>query len=214
MITEDAESRLEDFIRDCCAYYSIDESHGLKHSRGCMRLAGELLRAEQGVSDDETRMAIYAAGLHDMCDKKYTDPVEASDRIRRWLTTHEMWSKEDAESLIAIINSMSYSWLKSRMEHDTPVYPDHGAWQRAYHIARHADLLEGYIVARCFLYGKHVTPSLSDEECWKKVHDLFAIRVFRYVTDGWIFLPRAVSIAYELDAVARRDLETRNPIYD
>ena len=179
-----------------------------------MLRAGELLRAECDISEEEARMAIYAAGLHDMCDKKYTEPVEASDRIRTWLTTCEGWSQEDANSLIAIINSMSYSWLKSRMEHGKPVYPDHGAWQRVYHIARHADLLEGYIVARCFLYGKHVTPSISDEECWKKVRDLFAIRVLRYVSDGWIFLPMAVSIAHDLDAVARRDLEMRNLTYD
>ena len=143
----------------------------------------------------------------------YLEPLEASERIFTWLTEDELWSHEDAEALINIINSMSYSWLKSRAVNGVPVYPEHGQWQRAYHIARHADLLDGYIVARCFLYGKHVSPSISDEECWKNVKILFENRVFKYVSDGWIFLPEAITFATLLDTAARRDLKHRNAAY-
>ena len=212
MITEDAEKRMGDFVLETCRRYDIDESHGLKHSTACMKWAIMLL-AESDITDEESTMAIYAAGLHDMCDKKYTDPVEASARIHSWLIDSEGWQHDDASALIDIINTMSYSWLKSRMVDGVPCYPDHGKWQHAYHIARHADLLDGYIVARCFLYGKHANPSISDEECWQKVRTLFENRVFLYVSDGWIFLPEAVSIAAVLDAAARRHLDERTLTY-
>lgn len=202
------EERLSNFIVECCRHYNIDESHGLKHSNACMKWARMLILAEKDISEEEQTMAIYAAGLHDMCDKKYTDPFEASMRIRKWLI-EEKWSKEAANALLAIVNSMSYSLLKSKAINGNPVYPQHGKWQRAYHIARHADLLDGYIVERCFLYGKHVNPSISDEDCWKKVIDLFEVRVLRYVSDGWIFLPAAITIAAQLDADARSELATR-----
>ena len=207
------EERIHVFILECCLRYNIDESHGLKHARSCMKWAALLATSNPWLSLEEARMAIYAAGLHDMCDKKYTEPLEASERIFTWLTEDELWSHEDAEALINIINSMSYSWLKSRAVNGVPVYPEHGKWQRAYHIARHADLLDGYIVGRCFLYGKHVSPSISDEECWKNVKTLFENRVLKYVSDGWIFLPEAITFATLLDTAARRDLKNRNATY-
>jgi hypothetical protein len=213
MITEAAEKRIEEFVIETCSRYTIDESHGLKHSTACMKWAIMLIQAESDITDEESTMAIYAAGLHDMCDKKYTDPIEASGRIHSWLVDSEGWQRDSASALIAIINTMSYSWLKSRTVDGVPCYPDHGKWQRAYHITRHADLLDGYIVARCFLYGKHANPSISDEECWKKVQILFENRVFLYVSDGWIFLPEAVSLASALDAISRRDLESRTLTY-
>jgi hypothetical protein len=213
MISEKAEKRLEEFVLSCCESYTIDESHGLKHSKGCMKWASMLVRADPNITEEQSMMAIYAAGLHDMCDKKYTDPVEASERILVWLIKGEGWPRHVAKALIAIINTMSYSWLKSRVVNGMLVFPDHGKWQKAYHIARHADLLDGYIVARCFLYGKHANPSISDEECWKKVRDLFEVRVFRYVSDGWIVLPEAVSLAAILDEKARSDLDMLNQTY-
>ena len=45
-------------------------------------------------------------------------------------------------------------------------------------------------------------PTLSDETCWNRVRELFTIRVFRYVSDGWIFLPFAIQLAEEASAQA------------
>ena len=206
------ERSLSLFILECCIRYNIDESHGIKHAKACLKWADMLIQSNPDLTEAESRMALYAAGLHDMCDKKYTEPLEASERIFIWLTEQE-WSHEDAEALIHIINTMSYSWLKSQTVNGVPAYPDHGKWQRAYHIARHADLLDGYIVARCFLYGKHVSPYISDEECWRNVKNLFENRVLKYVSDGWIFLPEAITFATLLDTAARRDLKMRNATY-
>lgn len=205
-------SVLYDFIQSCCDVYGIDESHGLKHSKNCMRWVEQLLENEADVEPDEATMAIYAAALHDMCDKKYTDPLTASRTIRDWLVA-QGWSDSMAISLIAIINSMSYSLLKYKAVDGVPVYPNHGKWQRAYHLARHADLLDAYSVGRCMMYTQHIYPHISDDECWKIVEDLFEIRVFRYVTDGWIFLPRAIDIAEELHKDAQYTFAQRVYVY-
>jgi hypothetical protein len=104
---------------------------------------------------------------------------------------------------------MSYSKLKVAMVHGEIVYPDHGSWQRIYHIVRHADLLDGYRVDRCYLYQKHVSPEMSEDECWTKVAELFQKRIFNYVADGWIFLNEAKYHASYLHETALKLIQTR-----
>jgi hypothetical protein len=89
------------------------------------------------------------------------------------------------------------------------VFPDHGIYNRAYHIVRHADLLDAYKVERCYLYQKHIVPDISDGDCWVKVRALFDNRVLPYVRDGWISLPVAVRIAKGLEKEAIKCLDAR-----
>ena len=89
------------------------------------------------------------------------------------------------------------------------LYPEHGKWQRAYHIARNADLLEAYTVARCVLYNKHIFPEKTEDEHWERAEQLFQERVFRYAADGWINLPGALAMVPALEQEARRCLEKR-----
>jgi hypothetical protein len=99
---------------------------------------------------------------------------------------------------------MSYSKLKKAAEvTGYRVWPDHGIWQRAYHLTRHADLLDGYKVERCYIYQKHKSPDMSDDEAWGLVENLFEKRVLKYVSDGWITMPKAVQLAKSLDENAR-----------
>ena len=191
------------FIEKQCKKYNIDKSHGSKHAKGCLDWAKRLIEDETDISADETKVALYSAALHDMCDKKYTNPEESSIQIRSWLLG-QSWSHEMAEAVIKIINSMSYSSLKQASFCGIPIYPDLGKWQKSYHLARHADLLDAYLVGRCFLYTQRLYPDISDEACWKIVENLFDARVFRYVQDGWIFLPKAIEIAKGLEKEARR----------
>jgi len=201
---------LFDFIESQCKKYKIDESHGLKHAKGTLVKASEILKTLQGVTSDERRMALYASAIHDMCDTKYTDVKEASEDIRLFLTGEENWSMNDANSLIAIVTTMSYSKLKMAAAGGPPTYPDHGIWQRAYHVARNADLLEGYIVARCALYNKQIHPDYTEEQHWNRVEELFEKRVFMYKEDGWIILPGAIMLIYDLEVEARRCLKDRS----
>ena len=115
-----------------------------------------------------------------------------------------------AKAVIDIITTMSYSKLKAASQGSTPTFPEHGRWQRAYHVARHADLLEAYIVARCFLYNKELHPTKTEDEHWITVRALFDVRVFNYVKEGWITMPGALAMVPALEAEARRCFEMRS----
>jgi len=198
------------FIEQMCEKYNIDESHGIKHAKGTMSRAKHILLtlSAYNVTVAEERMALYSAALHDMCDHKYTDVEQSSKEIYTWLLG-QAWIPEEAHALIKIITSMSYSKLKSRFA-SGETFPDHGPWQRAYHVARHADLLEGYIVARCVLYNIHKYPTKSEEEHWLMAEEIFKTRVFKYVSDGWIFLPGALAQVKDLEEEAHRCLRERS----
>ena len=205
------------FIEQMCQRYNIDESHGLKHAKGTMLRAHQILSNMPNINEDERRMALFAAALHDMCDHKYTDVTNSCREIRYWLIWRG-WIDEDADALIKIITTMSYSKLKDDFANGLG-YPDHGKWQMAYHVARHADLLEAYIVARTILYDRHIHPERTDDQHWLRAEELFRTRVFPYVKDGWIFLPHVLSHVKELEEEARRCLSTRsldwpNPILE
>jgi len=64
---------------------------------------------------------------------------------------------------------------------------------------------------RCYLYQKHIAPEISDATAWSVVHDLFEVRVFRYVSDGWITLPLAVKLAERLTEEALVIIKSHNP---
>jgi len=199
------------FINQCCKEQQIDESHNLKHSISALRWAHILMDSFPDLTQDERQVISYAIALHDMCDSKYTDTKVAAIKIKEWLLTQTV-SEEISDVIINIIQTMSYSKLKKQMVESgsqTPIYPDHGQWQRAYHIVRHADLLDAYVVARCFLYSKHIDPDLQDEVAWSLVEKLFENRVFKYVSDGFIFYPKALELAAELTQDAKKTLKDR-----
>jgi hypothetical protein len=200
---------LWEFVQQCIDEQGIDESHGLTHAKSCVEWVKLLFKEEHDVTDDELKLAIYAAALHDMCDKKYTDVGSGLTKIREWLL-RQGWSLDLSNALINIINTTSYSKLKRGMVDGRIVFPDHGIYSRVYHIVRHADLLDAYKVERCYLYQKHIVPDISDEECWVKVRLLFDSRVLPYVSDGWISLPAAVRIAQGLEHEALRCIEAKS----
>lgn len=197
---------LFEFVNKMCADYGIDESHGVKHAKGTAARAQQILETLQLVSPEERRMTVYASALHDTCDHKYTDVEEASSKIKEWLTSVG-WSNNDSESLIRIITTMSYSQLKKMNSQGLePIYPDHGRWQRAYHVARSADILESYIVARCILYDRHINPGKSEDQHWQRAEELFKERVFRYRNERWLQIPEAVRQSIQLEEEANRCL--------
>jgi len=196
------------YIEQCCKEQRIDESHDLKHAKSALRWAHILMDSFPDLTQDERQVISYAIALHDMCDSKYTDTKLAAIKIKDWLLTQTV-SEEICNAILAIIQTMSYSKLKKQMVNGKPVYPDHGPWQRSYHIVRHADLLYAYIVARCFLYNKHIYPDLNDDVTWSSVEVLFENRVFKYVSDGFIFYPKALELAAELTLEARKTLKEK-----
>lgn len=200
---------LFNFIEIQCAKYGIDESHGLKHAKGTMMRANEILLTLSEVTEEERKMTLYAAAIHDTCDSKYTPVNEAAKEIGYFLRS-QLWSAQEIDALIKIVTSMSYSKLKKALSSGHIDFPNHGKWQRAYHVARHADLLEGYIVARCVLYNIHLFPEKSMDEHWQRASELFSERVFTYCSEGWIFLPAAIELAKSLEQEAKRCLEQKS----
>jgi hypothetical protein len=202
-----------DYVERTCLEQGIDDSHGLKHAKSCVERLRLLMEDEHDLTNEEVKMAYYAVALHDMCDKKYTDVPLALEKLRRWLLEQD-WSLSNTFVLLDIVNSMSYSKLKkAALEKGSIVYPDHGAWNRVYHLVRHADLLDAYLVGRCLLYTKHSLPEVSDDTAWHIVEDLFENRIFKYVSDGWIFLPAALALVPKLEAEARECFRNRNSVY-
>jgi len=197
------------FISRQCEKYGIDESHGLKHAKGTLIRANEILKSFTDVHEKERKITLYAAALHDTCDSKYT-PLEQSVHEVSYFLRSQGWPLDEITALVRIITTMSYSKLKKSMHLEHKVYPNHGKWQRAYHVARHADLLEGYIVARCVLYNQHIFPGKSEEEHWQRALDLFSERVFTYIPEGWLFLPGALEMAATLEQEAIRCLKQRS----
>jgi hypothetical protein len=201
---------IEPFVKATCEKFNIDESHGLKHSIRVMQIADELMKSIPSITEEQRHMAMMASALHDMCDHKYVDEQVGASLIKSWLVNEMWWANEVADSLISIITSMSYSKLKKQVDlSGNPVYPDHGKWQISYDVARHADLLESYVVARCVIYNKHLHPDWEENAHWQRVKILFEERVFNYVKDSWITLPGALALVPSLEAEARRCLDER-----
>jgi len=199
---------LLNFVQNQCIKYGIDESHGVKHAKGTWFRAAKIAKSLPDLKSDEERVALSAAALHDMCDSKYCPIEEASRDIRDFLLDIKV-DPEEIQAVLDIITTMSYSKLKKSMVNGIIQYPDHGKWQRAYHVARNADLLEGYIVARCVLYNQHIHPSKTEDEHWKRAEQLFNERVFLYLSEGWINLPSAIEMVPALEKEARRCLSGR-----
>ena len=199
---------LLNFVKSQCLKYNIDESHGVKHARGTWARAAMLIKTLPDMNQDEKQVALYAAALHDTCDSKYCPVEEASRDIRDFLNYINM-DLEEIQAVIDIVTTMSYSKLKMSVKDGLIQYPGHGKWQRAYHIARNADLLEAYIVARCVLYNKHIYPNKTEDEHWKRAEELFNDRMFKYVSEGWINLPGALEMVPTLEQEARRCLSGR-----
>jgi len=204
---------LHDFIYKTCIKYNIDESHGLKHALGTVKWAEILMKAHTDISINEYNMIIYSAALHDMCDSKYRNIGEACEEIWHWLLK-QGWTQDMSNTLINIITSMSYTKLKRKWVLGQPfAYPNHGIYQRAYHIVRHADLLEAYSVARCYIYSKYHMNWASEDEIWAETEYIMKERVFNYVNHGWLFLDSALAHVPALEAEAIRCIKERDKNY-
>jgi hypothetical protein len=198
------------FVKATCEKFNIDESHGPKHSERVMEIADEIMKTMPDITEEQRHMAMMASALHDLCDHKYVDEQVGASLIKSWLINTVNWRPDVADSLISIITTMSYSKLKKQVDlSGNPVYPDHGKWQISYEVARHADLLESYVVARCVIYNKHIHPDWEEDAHWQRVRKLFEERVFTYVKDGWITLPGALALVPSLEAQARKCLDER-----
>ena len=152
------------FIQSHCEENGIDESHGLKHAINCVNWIHRLTNAET-YGLDELKMAIYAAALHDMCDKKYMNQDDGIFEIENFLQKKLLVN--DIDVVKQIISTMSYSYVKKNG------FPILGEYQHAYHIVREADLLSAYDFDRCMTYKLHLNGGDIDD-AFEDSLDLFS----------------------------------------
>jgi hypothetical protein len=192
-------------VEKMCWKYCIDESHNVTHSLDCIQFANLLLDENQNVSRDQKTVILFAAAVHDTVDKKYTQSSLAVKEVRDFFESIDV-ARDLIDAIINIITTMSYSYLLDRQKNGLS-FPDHGKWQNAYHIVRHADLLCSYRVKRCLQYQKHLTPYISDEDAMERVRHLFQVRVFAYKVNGWLSLEKAVELSIDLEKEALNQLQ-------
>jgi exopolyphosphatase/pppGpp-phosphohydrolase len=197
---------LYSFITSFCAEFNIDESHDVRHSKDCVSFLTQIM--DESFTAEERHMATYAAALHDCVDRKYVDETTASQRILAFLTGIG-WGVENATALLAMITTMSYSKLKAKKINGASVYPDHGKWDRVYHVVRQADLLCSYRVHRCYQYQKRIHPEWSEDAHWRHVEALFQERMFKYVVNRWFSSRQALALIPVLIQQAQVDLSDR-----
>jgi len=194
-----------EFVEKMCWKYCIDESHNVTHSLDCVQFANVLIDAQtETVSNDEKTVILFAAAVHDTVDKKYTQSSLAVKEVIDLFESIDV-AKDLINAIVNIITTMSYSYLIDRQKNGLS-FPDHGKWQNAYHIVRHADLLCSFRVKRCLQYQKHLTPDIADQDAMEKVRHLFQVRVFAYRVNGWLTLDKAVELSIELEEEAKKDL--------
>ena len=198
------------FVQSQCEKCHIDDSHGLIHSKRCISWVDLMIDRDKTLTDEQKIVAIYSAAVHDLCDKKYVQIFEAINELREWLNKQICLTEEMVEGILSIIQTMSYSFLyQRRYEDGKHWYPDHGKWDKSYHLARNADLLEGYDVGRCYIYTKRVYQEWTNDEVWERVEDFFHKRMYKYLSDGWLTNPYAIECAPSLEEKAKICFQTR-----
>jgi HD superfamily phosphodiesterase len=189
-------SDLVSYVDERCKTYGIDSSHDTSHALRVKDLAVQFAQND-GSSDEETYVCILAAMLHDTIDKKYMREDEAANDVEQWLRGNGLRS-ELVSATMKIITNMSYSTcLKKKLKGMNPYPEDLGKFTNAYHIVRHADLIDAYDPQRCYDYvlSKLTDQYSTDQEQKDQVRVTFDKRIFLYMSDGWIFRPDALLIS-------------------
>jgi len=197
------------FITRTCSKFSIDESHGLKHSMDVFKYSQRIMNSEiklQPIMKDQERIIYTSALLHDMCDNKYMDEQYGLDRIREFITISLNYDRKEVETICKIISTMSYSKVKKNG------FPNMGEYQSAYHIVREADLLTAYDIDRCIVYNMNC----CNEEYIQSITDacnLYEVRMGKHIKDNLFVTSTGLSIARELETDANlRFKELKNII--
>jgi hypothetical protein len=187
-------------------FYSIDESHALKHSMEVFHLTNKIYESEITKHPylEEQKDIIYASAiLHDMCDKKYMVEKEGIEKINYFLKDYMNDTKLDI--LTKIISTMSYSKVKIHG------FPELNEYQMAYHIVREADLLSAYDVDRCIIYSIMVE-KLNYVNSITRTKNVFENRVFKYRDDNLFVTDYSKKLSLVLHKKALKDLDDLNKI--
>jgi HD superfamily phosphodiesterase len=175
------------FVIDTCDKYTIDESHGLKHSIDVFRYAEQIYQEELNTNsglESKYQIIMYSAALHDMCDYKYIDEDSGLKRIVKFLYGDLHLDQSSIDLICKIITTMSYTKIKKIgfAQFSDPLD------QLAYNIVREADLLTAYDFDRSVVYAM-LNKKISWSDSVKETGQYFKIRVLTQISDG-LFLTK------------------------
>ena len=191
------------FLINRCIRLNIDESHAIKHSMDVLKYSQKILNDEKKQPNNQhlnyNEKVIYTSAiLHDMCDKKYMDPSQGLNEIRDFLKNTE-YIENDITNIIQIMNTMSYSTVKKNG------FPNLGIYQKEYHIVREADLLSGYDVERCIVYGI-LKKNLNYKQSFEETKELYEVRMGKFIEDNLFTTKFGLEEAKKLDTENRKRL--------
>jgi hypothetical protein len=187
--------------------YNIDESHALKHSMETFRYANEIYNDEVKTNiflEDQKDIIFVSSIVHDMCDKKYMIEKLGVTMINQHMSEYMPQSKLDIIS--NIITTMSYSKVKQNG------YPNLGNYQLAYHIVREADLLAGYDIDRCIMFGMAVE-HLNYENAMFRAIELYNKRALLYRSDNLFLTNKSLELSEKLHEKSLYDIEQLKIMY-
>jgi len=180
---------------------NIDESHALKHSIDVFNYANNIVESKiqtNPILNKQRDVISVSSLLHDMCDSKYilNEPSELNN-IDNILIQH--MNDKDRMAVSNIISTMSYSKVKKNG------YPNLHEYQDAYHIVREADLLSGFDINRCIIFGLK-KENLEYTDAVKRAIDLYDSRMSKYIEDDLFISEYAIKKANELNNQSKYDI--------
>lgn len=195
------------FILNRCIKLSIDESHAVKHSMDVLKYSQKIYNEELLLFPEleKQKKIIYtSAMLHDMCDSKYMDVNKGLNDIKEFIETIN-YKKNEIDVILKIIGTMSYSKVKKNG------FPDLKEYQKSYHIVREADLLCGYDVERCIVFGM-IGRNMDYEESVIGTKELYDIRMAKQIEDNLFTTKFGLREAKKLDEENRIRLDELNDL--
>ena len=203
-------NKIYDFIVKRCINLNIDESHAVKHSMDVLKYSHKIVNDEIKNNPEQNlnEKIIYTSSmLHDMCDNKYMNEKEGLYDINLFLKNLD-YIDEEIEYILKIIGSMSYSKVKKNG------FPKLDKYMKEYHIVRESDLLAGYDIERCIVYGM-IGRDFSYKESFIATKELYAKRMAKQIEDKLYTTNWALNEAYLLDKENRiRLLELEKLIFN
>ena len=187
-------NKIYDFIVKRCLKLSIDESHAVKHSMDVLKYSQKILDEElkNNLNLNLNKKIIYTSSmLHDMCDSKYMDEKKGLEDIKVLLNNLE-YNIDEIDIILKIIGTMSYSKVKKNG------FPDLKNYQKEYHIVRESDLLAGYDVERCIVYGM-IGRNFEYKESFLATKELYYKRMAKQIEDNLFFSKYGLLEAKKLD---------------
>jgi HD superfamily phosphodiesterase len=195
------------FILDRCITLSIDESHAVKHSMDVLKYTQKIYNEELLLFPElkkQKKIMYTSAMLHDMCDSKYMDVDKGLNDIKEFIETIN-YDKKEIDIILKIIGTMSYSKVKKNG------FPDLKEYQKSYHIVREADLLCGYDVERCIVFGM-IGKNMDYDESVIATKELYNIRMAKQIEDNLFTTQFGLKEAKKLDKENKIRLEELNDL--